>query len=158
MTKSKFSAFSPYYFHVFSAFFQLRIFSAFVMRRSAKNCGENAELRKGCGDLRYGHDSMHSHRQAMRHLSWDLLGKEKNRPPGIKGALCCNVFLLMNCGLVMPYDITELDQHWFRQRIVAWWYEAITWTNIDLSSVRSCGIHLRAILQGILEMSMSDMS
>ena len=24
------------------------------MRRSAKNCGENAELRKGCGDLRYG--------------------------------------------------------------------------------------------------------
>ena len=55
--KSKFSAFSayfPYYFHVFSAFFQLRIFSTFVMRRSAKNCGENAELRKGCGDLRYG--------------------------------------------------------------------------------------------------------
>ena len=28
----------------------LRIFST----RSAKNCGENAELRKGCGDLRYG--------------------------------------------------------------------------------------------------------
>ena len=44
MTKSKFSAFFPYYFHVFSAFFQLRIFSAFVMRRSAKN------LRRKCGN------------------------------------------------------------------------------------------------------------
>ena len=40
MSKAKifvFSAFSPYYFHVFSAFFQLRIFAVFVMQRSAKN-------------------------------------------------------------------------------------------------------------------------
>ena len=54
MTKSKFSVLFPCFLHVFSSFFQLPIFSAFVMRRSAKNCGENAELRKGCGDLRYG--------------------------------------------------------------------------------------------------------
>ena len=49
---------SPHFFRIISMFslhfFQLRIFSAFVMRRSAKNCGENAELRKGCGDPRYG--------------------------------------------------------------------------------------------------------
>ena len=32
------------------------------MRRSAKKCGENAELRKGCGDLRYGRRMLaHSH-------------------------------------------------------------------------------------------------
>ena len=59
MTKSKFSAFSPYYFHVFSTFSPYFFNSALVMRRSAKNCGENAELRKGCGDLRYGWD-LHS--------------------------------------------------------------------------------------------------
>ena len=49
-----FSVLFPCFLHVFSAFFQLRIFSALVMRRSTKNCGENAELRKACGDLRYG--------------------------------------------------------------------------------------------------------
>ena len=33
--------------------------------------------------------------------------------------------------------------------LVAWWHHAITWTNVDLSSVRSSGIHLRAISQEI---------
>ena len=29
--------------------------------------------------------------------------------------------------------------------LVAWRHQAITWTNLDLSSVRSCGIHRRAL-------------
>ena len=29
--------------------------------------------------------------------------------------------------------------------LVAWWHQAISWTKVDLSSVRSCDIHLRAI-------------
>ena len=30
-------------------------------------------------------------------------------------------------------------------QLVAWRHQAITWTNVDLSSVRSCGIYLRTI-------------
>ena len=28
---------------------------------------------------------------------------------------------------------------------IAWWHQAITWTNVDLSSVRSSDNHLKAI-------------
>ena len=31
--------------------------------------------------------------------------------------------------------------------LVAWWHQAITWTNVDFSSVQSSDIHLRAISQ-----------
>ena len=46
--------------------------------------------------------------------------------------------------------VTELGQHWFRQWLVAR-HQAITWTNVDLSSVKSCGIHLRAVYWGMLK-------
>ena len=36
-------------------------------------------------------------------------------------------------GLVMPYGDTALGQHWFKQWLVVWWPQAITWTNVDLS-------------------------
>ena len=36
--------------------------------------------------------------------------------------------------LVIPYDIIELGQH-------VWRHQAITWTNVDLSSMKSSGIH-----------------
>ena len=49
----------------------------------------------------------------------------------------------------MPYGGINLGQHWLKQCFVAWWHEAIAWTNIDLSSVRSIGIHPRAISWGI---------
>ena len=49
----------------------------------------------------------------------------------------------------MPYGVMEHGQHWFRQWLVAWWHQAITWTNVDWSSVRSGGIHQRAIFQEI---------
>ena len=47
------------------------------------------------------------------------------------------------CGLVVPYGDKDLGQHWFS--LVAWQHQAISWTNVDLSSVGFCGIHLRAI-------------
>ena len=34
--------------------------------------------------------------------------------------------------------------------IVAWQYQAITWTNVDLWSKVFCGIHLRAFSQEVL--------
>ena len=41
---------------------------------------------------------------------------------------------------------------------VAWRHQAITWTNVDLSSVRSCGIHLGAISEERLEISILDLT
>ena len=52
---------------------------------------------------------------------------------------------LNHWGLVTPYGVRELGEHWFRWWRVAWRHQAITWTNVHLSSVRSCGIHLRIL-------------
>ena len=43
-------------------------------------------------------------------------------------------------------------------QVMAWRHQAITWTNVDLSSVRSCGIHLSAILQEIRQQSVTEIS
>ena len=40
----------------------------------------------------------------------------------------------------------------------AWQHQAITWTNVDLLSVRSDGIHLRAIPQRLLQISILNIS
>ena len=40
----------------------------------------------------------------------------------------------------------------------AWWHQAITWTNGDLPSLRSIGIHLSTILQEILQPSITKIS
>ena len=45
-------------------------------------------------------------------------------------------FLLTHRGLVTPFGDKRLSQHWL---------QAITWTNVDLSSVKSCGIHPRVL-------------
>ena len=56
------------------------------------------------------------------------------------------VISLSHCGLVTPYGDMELGRHWLRQWLVAWRHQAITWTNVDSSLVRSHGILLRALL------------
>ena len=38
--------------------------------------------------------------------------------------------------------VGDLAQHWFRKWLVAWRHQTITSTNVDLSSMRSCSIHL----------------
>ena len=62
---------------------------------------------------------------------------------------------LTHWGLVTPYGDRDLGQHWLRRWLVAWRHQAITWTNVDLSSVRSCGHHVRAIS---LEMPQSSVT
>ena len=52
---------------------------------------------------------------------------------------------LAHCGLVMPYGNIDLGQPWLRQWLVAWCHQAITSTNVDLSSKVFCGIHQRTI-------------
>ena len=53
-------------------------------------------------------------------------------------------------GLVMPYGDIDHGQYWLRQWLAAWRYQAITWTNVDLPSVRTCGILLNAFPQSLL--------
>ena len=56
-------------------------------------------------------------------------------------------------GLVTPYGDIGLGQHWFRWWLVAWWHQAITWTNVDLSSVSSSYLHLMLIFVEIPQLS-----
>ena len=62
---------------------------------------------------------------------------------------------LTHCGLVTLYGDMELGQHWLRKWLVAWRHQAITWTNVDLSLVRSINIHLRAISPEIPQLSIT---
>ena len=41
--------------------------------------------------------------------------------------------------------VTDLGQHSLRQWFAAWWQQAIVWTNVNLSSVKSSDTYLRAI-------------
>ena len=38
---------------------------------------------------------------------------------------------LTHCGLMMPYGDRDLGQHWLRWWLIAWQYQAITWTKVD---------------------------
>ena len=42
-----------------------------------------------------------------------------------------NVHTLTHCGLMMPYGDTDLGQHWFVWWHVAWWHQAINWSNTN---------------------------
>ena len=44
------------------------------------------------------------------------------------------------------YGGIDLGPHWLRWWLVAWRYQAITWTNVDLSSVRFSDKHLRVFV------------
>ena len=57
-----------------------------------------------------------------------------------------------------PYGDINQGQHWFRLWLVAWRHQTITWTNVDLSSVRSSGIHLSAILKEIPQPSVTEIN
>ena len=63
--------------------------------------------------------------------------------------------VLTHWGLVTPYGNRELGQQWLRWWLVAWRHQAITSTNVDLSSVRSCGFHVRAISQEMTQSSIT---
>ena len=67
------------------------------------------------------------------------------------------IMFLTHSGLLAPYRDIDLGQHWLRYWLVAWRHQAITWTSVDLSSVRSCSIYLRAISQEIIKIAALDM-
>ena len=51
---------------------------------------------------------------------------------------------LTHWSLVTPFDDIDLGQYWRRLWLVAWRHQSITWTNVDLSLVRSSDIHQMA--------------
>ena len=65
---------------------------------------------------------------------------------------------ITHCGLVTPYGGRDLGKHWFRQWLVAWRHQVITWTNVDLSSLWSHDVILRAISLEISQPSVTKIS
>ena len=53
--------------------------------------------------------------------------------------------ILTYCVLVAPYGDRDQGQHLLMQWLVAWRHQAITWTNVDLSTIRTRDIHLKVI-------------
>ena len=53
--------------------------------------------------------------------------------------------------IVTPYGVGDIGQHWFMEWLIAWQHQAITWTNVDLPSTRSSGIHYTATATWILK-------
>ena len=74
--------------------------------------------------------------------NWTWKCCQKNGGNFVSASIC-----LAHCGLVTSYGDLDLSQYWFRLWLVAWWHKAFTWSNVDLSSLRSNGIYLTAILQ-----------
>ena len=54
-------------------------------------------------------------------------------------------YQLTHNGLETPYSDVNLGKRWFMWWFVPWWHQAISCTNVDLSSGRSSDIHFRAI-------------
>ena len=63
-----------------------------------------------------------------------------------------------HCGLMMPYGDINLCQHWPWWWLVVWQHQPITRINDNISSVRSCDIHLRAISKDIPQPWITDIS
>ena len=59
---------------------------------------------------------------------------------------------LIEFGLMTPYSNCDLGKHWHRYYLVAWWYQAITRTNVNSSSMGFFGTDLRSISQEMFQM------
>ena len=60
--------------------------------------------------------------------------------------------MLTHCGIVMAYA-DKLRSGSTLAQVMAWWHQAITWTIVDFSLVRLCGIHPRAISRQMHKLS-----
>ena len=69
-----------------------------------------------------------------------------------------NLKHLAHCGLVMPYGNKLLGQLWLRQWLVALQHQAITWRNIESSSVTFNDISLIAISWDLTQQSIITIS
>ena len=66
------------------------------------------------------------------------------------------IYIFFAFNVWQPSDVIWRQISW--PTLVTWWHQAITWTKGDQSSMRSWGIHLRAIPQQMLRIFILDMS
>ena len=66
-------------------------------------------------------------------------------------AVSMEVMSETHCGPVTQYGGIHVGPHRLRWWLVAWQHEAIAWTNMDLSTLGSSGIHLRILSSEDLE-------
>ena len=64
--------------------------------------------------------------------------------------------LLTQCSLMTSHCDKDSGWHWHRYWLVAWWHKAITWTNVNLSSVRSSDVHVRILQPSITKISLKN--
>ena len=94
--------------------------------------------------------------KATRH--WPLCGEFTGSQwiSHTKGPITRKMFqfddVIMSCGVGDP------DQHWFRKWLVAWLEQAITRTNVDLSSMKFSDTNLMANSQDISQTSINKIS
>ena len=69
-----------------------------------------------------------------------------------------SIIILIHYGLLTPYGNIDLCKYWPRHWLVAWRHQAITFTNVDLSPVKSSAINLRASSREISQPSISKIS
>ena len=87
----------------------------------------------------------HLHDKMYSFNSWQFDSIMPKRHSSIVNALELCFFWINSLWPIDTIWCRDLCQHWFRQWLVAWWHQAISWTNVDLSSLRSSDVHLRAI-------------
>ena len=58
----------------------------------------------------------------------------------------------------MPCGSIDFGQQYLRLWLIAWQHQAIMWTNVDWSLMKSYDIYLREISQEMLKMFILDMS
>ena len=95
-------------------------------------------------------------REEVKKVSHFLLGLQEDNF-FIHGILISAAYIFLakysscsfsHCGLVTSYGNIDLGQDW--EWLVAWQHQAISQTNVDLSTLRSSDIHLRAGSQEII--------
>ena len=86
----------------------------------------------------------------IRNLWYNHNKRAQYKPVSTFYWICCTS---TQWGLVMPYSVGDLCQHWFRQRLVAWRHQAITWTNVDWSLVKYSDLNIRALSQEMPQQS-----
>ena len=98
--------------------------------------------------------------EILWHPSEDTIGYDYMACMGYMDpdVLCPQKGRLTHSGLMTPYGGRDLGQHWFGWWLVAWRHHVITWTNVDLSSLRSSDVHLRPISLEISQPSVTKIS
>ena len=95
---------------------------------------------------------MYSIHQSKHNPNW----KKNLEIFGFLSSVVCGTFCCINS--LWCYGDLDMVQQWLRSWIVAWHNQAITWTNVDLSSNRFCGSHLRPISQRVSKIWICKMS